>query len=155
MGEIRFYYEYLENGYLSNFYASPLVLDGKEWPTVEHYYQAAKTLDPNYAERIRTAATPDEAKKLGNDCACVLRPDWNDYKVETMRRALAAKFGQHPDLRALLLETGGSTLMEDSKKDYYWGVGADGTGKSVLGRLLMELRAEIAAERSAEGEAER
>jgi predicted NAD-dependent protein-ADP-ribosyltransferase YbiA (DUF1768 family) len=34
--------------------------------------------------------------------------------------------------------------MEDSKKDYYWGIGADGTGKSMLGRLLMELRSSLA-----------
>lgn len=145
MGEIRFYYEYLEHGFLSNFYASPLVLDGKEWPTVEHFYQAAKTLDPDYAEKIRTAPTADEAKKLGNDRACALRPDWNEFKVQAMRRALEAKFSQHPELGALLLETGDATLMEDSKKDYYWGIGADGSGKSMLGRLLMELREKMAA----------
>jgi len=145
MDEVRFYYEYEQNGFLSNFYLSPLCLDGKEWPTVEHFYQASKTLDQAFSERIRLAPTADEAKRLGNDPACALRPDWTEYKVEVMRRALAAKFGQHPELGKLLVATGRATLIENSKKDYFWGAGADGTGKSMLGALLMELRGSLAA----------
>lgn len=141
--EIRFYYEYEEHGFLSNFYPSPMMLDGRLWPTVEHYYQAAKTFDPDYAETIRLSGTPDEAKRLGNAPECHLRPDWNAYKIVAMRQALAAKFSQHPDLRSLLMATGEAELMENSRKDYFWGVGADGTGKSMLGRLLMELRTSI------------
>ena len=30
------------HGYLSNFYASPITVDGKVWPTTEHYFQAMK-----------------------------------------------------------------------------------------------------------------
>jgi len=145
MDEIRFYYEYEQHGYLSNFYLSPLRLDGRDWPTVEHFYQAAKTLDPAYAERVRCAPTADEAKRLGNDPACVLRADWADYKVEVMRRALSAKFGQHPELKRLLLATENAILVENSQKDYFWGIGSDGTGRSMLGALLMELRASLAA----------
>jgi len=69
-----------------------------------------------------------------------LRADWAGFKLEAMRRALAAKFSQHDDLRAQLLATGDAVLLENSKKDSYWGVGADGTGLSMLGRLLMDLR---------------
>ncbi len=145
MEEIRFYYEYGPDGYLSNFYASPFMLEGAAWPTVEHYYQSRKTLDTAYAERIRTAATPDEAKRLGNDPECTLRPDWRDRKVEVMRAAIRAKFTQNEDLGERLRNTGDAKLMEDSKKDYYWGVGADGCGKSMLGKLLMELRDELSA----------
>lgn len=151
MDEIRFYYEYEANGYLSNFYPSPLVLDGREWPTVEHFYQAAKTLDPVFAERVRTAATPDEAKRLGRDPGCILRPDWDTWKIEVMRRAIAAKFGQHPDLAERLVATGDARLIENSMKDYFWGIGADGTGRSMLGELLMELRGNLARERLARG----
>ncbi len=140
MDEIRFYYEYETNGFLSNFYGAAIVLDGYSWPTVEHYYQAQKTPDPEYAARVRMAVSPDEAKRLGNDPECVLRPDWSEYKVKVMRKALGAKFTQHPDLRAMLLSTGDAILMEDSKKDYFWGVGADGSGASMLGALLVELR---------------
>jgi ribA/ribD-fused uncharacterized protein len=144
MQEVRFYYEYEENGFLSNFYLAPIALDGKEWPSVEHYYQAAKSLDPEYRELIRRAPTADEAKRLGRDPTCVLREDWEEEKVEVMRRAIAAKFSQHPELRAMLADTGDAVLTENSKKDYYWGCGADCTGKSMLGALLMELRSSLA-----------
>ena len=42
-------------------------LDGKHWPTVEHYFQAAKYLgtDEDWAEQIRLAATPAKAKTMG------------------------------------------------------------------------------------------
>ena len=148
MREVRFYYEYEEYGFLSNFFLAPIVLEGREWPSVEHYYQAAKTLDPAFRELIRTAPSADEAKKLGRDPDCVLRGDWHEAKVDVMRHAIAAKFAQHPDLRAMLIGTGDAVLMENSKKDYYWGCGADGTGKSMLGVLLMELRASLAGDGS-------
>jgi N-glycosidase YbiA len=140
---IRFYYEYEANGYLSNYYPSPVTVDGVVWPTTEHLYQAAKTLDAGYAERIRLAETADEAKRLGNDAACRLRPDWSTGKIEAMRAVLAVKFAQHADLRAALLATGDARLVEASKKDWFWGEGADGGGRNMLGTLLMELRAEL------------
>ncbi len=143
MDEIKFYYEYEPNGFLSNFYPSTIHLEGRDWPTVEHYYQACKTFDPVYAEKVRTAASADEAKRLGNDPACALRPGWDEYKVEVMRRALSAKFGRGTELRAMLLATGNAILAENSRKDYYWGIGADGSGKNMLGKLLMELRESI------------
>lgn len=144
MREVRFYYEYEEYGFLSNFFLAPIVLEGMEWPSVEHYYQASKSLDIAFRERIRTAPSADEAKRLGRDPACVLRDDWDEVKAEVMRRALAAKFTQHPDLRSMLVETQDAVLVENSKKDYYWGCGADDTGRSMLGALLMELRASLA-----------
>jgi len=146
MKEVRFYYEYEEYGFLSNFFPAPMVLEGREWPTVEHYYQAAKTEDTAFRERIRTAPSADEAKRLGRDPSCVLRVDWDEVKADVMRRAITAKFTQHPDLRSMLVETQDAILVENSKKDYYWGCGADGTGKSMLGALLMELRASLAGD---------
>jgi predicted NAD-dependent protein-ADP-ribosyltransferase YbiA (DUF1768 family) len=40
----------------------------------------------------------------------------------------------------LLLSTGNATLIEDSPMDFYWGCGSDGTGKNMLGKILMEYR---------------
>lgn len=146
MAVIKFYYEYEENGFLSNFYPSPICLDGLLWPTVEHFYQASKTDDPTYREKVRLAPTADEAKKLGNAPECAIRKDWDTRKVDAMRQALTAKFSQHPALRSALIATGDAVLIENSKKDYFWGIGEEGTGKSMLGALLMEVRASIIAE---------
>lgn len=140
MDEIRFYHETEEFGYLSNYWLAPITIEGVQWKSTEHYYQAQKTLDLTFAEKIRQAATCDQAKNLGNSSQCIYRPDWETKKIEAMNTAIKAKFDQHPDLKALLLATGKATLIEDSREDYYWGIGATGTGKNMLGTLLMELR---------------
>lgn len=141
--ELRFYNEWEPYGELCNYYVRPMVIDGKTWTAVEHFYQAQKTLDADYAQKIHDAATPAEAKALGNSPECIYRPDWDTWKLMAMRKALFAKFTQHEDLRRLLLETGEKILHENSMEDYYWGIGAEGTGLSMLGKLLMALREEL------------
>ena len=145
MQEIRFYHEYDDYGYFSNYWVAPITLEEKVWPSSEHYYQSCKSLDPEFRERIRTAATPDDAKTLGNSEECVYRDDWDTYKDTAMRIALKAKFTQHEDLKSLLLAREDAILIEASDRDYYWGCGADGSGKSMLGKLLMELRSQLLA----------
>ena len=39
---IFFNEDYDEYGFCSNFYKAPINLDGKVWPTTEHYFQAMK-----------------------------------------------------------------------------------------------------------------
>ncbi len=141
--EIRFYNEWEPYGELCNYYMRDMVIDGVTWPAVEHYYQAQKTLDKAYQQRIHDAATPAEAKALGNSPECVRRPDWDTWKLMAMRRALFAKFTQNKDLRELLLATGDCTLHENSMVDYYWGIGETNDGLSMLGKLLMALREEL------------
>jgi ribA/ribD-fused uncharacterized protein len=75
-----------------------------------------------------------------------MRSDWDEVKYEAMKVVLTAKFLQHHDLRKQLMDTGTEELIEDSPVDYYWGCGADGSGKNMLGKLLMELREELKGE---------
>ena len=51
--------------WLSNFAPSPIDADGLTYPTAEHAYQAAKTLDPDERLGIARARTPAIAKRLG------------------------------------------------------------------------------------------
>ena len=143
MDKILFYYENESNGHFSNFYPCNMELKGKVWSSVEHYYQAQKAAGNEYEETIRLAPNPDEAKKLGNAPECPLRSNWNDFKIEAMKTALRAKYTQNADLRSKLVESGDALLIENSQKDYFWGIGADGTGLSMLGKLLMELRDDL------------
>jgi len=57
----------LASGYafLSNFHPSTIWVEGKSYPTVEHAYQAHKTLNEESRELIRKAKDPAIAKKLG------------------------------------------------------------------------------------------
>ena len=141
--ELLFYNEWDPWGELCNYYVRDMTVDGVVWKSVEHYYQAQKTLDPAYRQKIHDAATCAEAKALGNSPDCVYRPDWDTWKLMAMRKALFHKFTQHQDLKALLLSTGNKTLHENSMEDYYWGIGEKRTGLSMLGKELMALRDEL------------
>ena len=68
-----------------------------------------------------------------------IRSDWESVKEYFMMQGLIFKFSQNLNLRHLLLSTGDAYIVENSKKDYYWGIG-DGTGKNRLGVLLMKVR---------------
>lgn len=140
------FYSNLDNAYkpFSNFHLAPLSIDGKTYPSVEHYFQAMKfPTSPEYQETIRTAKTPAKAKTLGSTRDKPLRNDWNQVREQVMMKALRAKFSQHPALKQLLLSTGDRKLVEASKADSYWGSGRNGKGKNRLGELLTQLRTEL------------
>lgn len=125
--------------WLSNFWPAPVLLFGSElYPTVEHAFQAAKTLDRAERDAIRTAPTPGTAKYLGR--RCTLRADWESVKLSAMRHLLMQKFA-HPELHALLMSTGDAMLVEGNTwGDRFWGV-CKGVGENHLGLMLMEIRA--------------
>ncbi len=141
--DVHFYSVADEFGEFSNFAAFPIRLDKEQWPTSEHYFQAQKFEDRAYRRKIRMAKTPMIAARLGRDRSRRLRRDWESVKVEVMRKAVRAKFQQHEDLRELLLSTGEARLVERTTNDSYWGDGGDGSGKNMLGRILMQVRKEL------------
>jgi N-glycosidase YbiA len=128
-------------GCFSNFSRHGFTLDGSYWPTSEHYFQAQKFAGTPHLEAVRNARTPKVAANMGRDRKRPLRPDWEQVKDDVMRRAVLAKFTAHASIREVLLGTADEDIMENAPKDYYWGIGADGTGKNMLGRILMEVRA--------------
>lgn len=146
---IRFYSVTDEYGEFSNFALFPIVIGKHRWKTTEHYFQAQKFADPKDVKAVRTAKTPMIAARLGRDRKRKLRRDWESSKVGVMRTAVSAKFRQHEDLAAMLLSTGSAKLVEHTENDAYWGDGGDGRGKNMLGQILMAVRAELDAERSA------
>ena len=129
----------------SNFSPHPITLKGRVWPTSEHYFQAQKFADTEHEEVIRALESPMLAARAGRDREKPLRKDWELIKDEVMREAVRAKFTQHAQLKVLLLGTGDAEIIEHTPKDSYWGDGEDGSGKNKLGRILMELRAELRA----------
>lgn len=142
--------------FLSNFHLAAVEYDGQVYPSTEHAYQAAKTLDeherflvlfnvkinPDTNEpEIVSVKTPKEAKRQGK--SVTLRPDWEAVKYSVMANVVSQKFNNHPDLREALLETGNAYLEETNTwKDTYWGV-CDNVGKNNLGKILMDIRAQL------------
>ena len=133
--------------FLSNF-SNSYIYDEKgiEYPTVEHYFQAAKTFNTQKRQEIAAAPTPGKAKWLGRRVN--LRPDWNDVKTDVMRSALRIKFSQ-PYLREKLLETGDAELIEGNwwHDNFYGDCHCEKckniAGENRLGKLLMEIREDL------------
>ena len=142
---IHFYSTAGEYGCFSNFSRHPVFLKGKRWPTSEHYFQAQKFAGEPDEEEVRMAAKPSLAASMGRDRKRPLRRDWESVKEQVMLEALRAKFTQHEELKAILLGTGDAKLVEHTANDSYWGDGGDGSGKNMLGRILMEIREELRA----------
>ena len=138
---ILFYHINKQFGFLSNFSVHPIILNDKIWATSEHYFQAMKFVGTPFEEKIRLAHSPSEAARIGRDRNLPLRLDWELVKIDVMRIALEAKFEQHPELMQNLLATKNAEIIEHTTNDSFWGDGGDGSGKNMLGILLMELRA--------------
>lgn len=137
--------------FLSNFHPATLVWEGITYPTSEHAFNAGKSTSPETRHWIADAETPSDAKARGRRVP--LRPGWDErIRFQVMRDVLAAKFTARPARIAALLSTGGATLIEGNTwHDNVWGDCRCGCpacaepGQNHLGRLLMELRAELAA----------
>lgn len=128
--------------FLSNFYPSPIIFEGRAYSTVEHAFQAAKATNDSDLERIRLAKTPTQAKAIGRSIS--LKEDWDESRVYVMRLAVAGKFKQSPILRTRLLETVGRELVEGNTwGDRFWGT-VNGQGDNNLGKILMSVREEVA-----------
>lgn len=144
MDTINFYKTRDPFGCFSNFSRHPVTIDDQEWPTTEHYFQAMKFEGvPSLVEKVRQAKSPMDAARMGRDRKNPLREDWEEVKDEVMTKAVLAKFDQHSDLREILLGTGDAVLVEHTENDSYWGDGGDGSGKNMLGRILMLVREEL------------
>lgn len=139
MGKYRF---------LNNFYPCIIGYEGGLFPTVEHAFQAAKTLDKPTRAAIAALHTAGHAKRAGRRVQ--LRPDWEKVKIGIMEELLHLKF-RRPGLRVALLNTGDAELIEGNTwGDKFWGADirilehrhGDGSnaGLNMLGKLLMEER---------------
>ena len=70
-----------------------------------------------------------------------IRGDWAQVKDAVMATAVTEKFRQNPALAEVLVSTDAATLVEHTRRDSYWGDGGNGSGKNMLGQVLMAVRA--------------
>lgn len=142
-----------EYGFLSNFHLCPVEYRGKVFPSSENAYQWAKSkyiialidLTPDFIpeyqrllDRYMLNCTPGESKRQMKEA--ILDPLFHEEKDAIMHDVVTAKFGQNPDLRKLLIDTGDAALIEGNDwGDKYWGQ-VDGVGKNRLGMILMNVR---------------
>ena len=143
-GPVRFFSK-LDNEFrgFSNFAPAPVNIEGKRYPTVEHFFQASRfPSDVALQEAIRVSPTPAKAKEIGTANKANERPDWDSQKERVMLSGLRAKFQQNTGLLEQLKSTGARPIIEAST-DAFWGEGRTGKGKNRMGKLLEQIRVEL------------
>lgn len=128
--------------FLSNFFPCPVEMDRRLYRTVEHAYQAAKTILNEERSQIQACMNPGQAKKLGRKVT--LSSNWEYVKVKVMADLVRQKFSKEP-FRTWLIATGAEEIQEGNTwGDSYWGINLrTGQGENMLGRILMMIREEL------------
>lgn len=139
-----FFYEQ-EFYVLSNFSAFRLHWRDRSFDTSEHAYHFERFIGAENCHRVAiiSALSAHEAFRYAQANKRFQRPDWDSVKVSIMGDILRAKANQHEYVRRKLLETGDRELIEDSWRDNFWGWGPNHDGQNMLGKLWMEIRAEL------------
>jgi ribA/ribD-fused uncharacterized protein len=137
----------------SNFSSHAILYTGLSYPSAEHFYQYWMTLDVEWRRRILVAT------ESGPMCGAMAKLASSQARREGAKRvqvgidsdklmmlALKLKFEQHADLRELLLSTGIEPLVHSTPwgTNSYWGVGRDGSGRNMMGKMLMNVRSNLA-----------
>ena len=128
----------------------PIHVNGVRILTSEALYQACRFPHlPDVQKLIIGQISPMTAKMRSKPYRKDSRPDWDQVRVRIMRWSLRMKLANNWNaFSTLLLKTGERPIVEESRKDDFWGakVVDDGdtlVGMNVLGRLLMELREQV------------
>ena len=114
------------SGPFSQWHPCRFTIEGKVYNCAEQYMLEQKALlfgDRETAAKIMRARTPREQKRLGRQVRSFDAGRWNAVARDVVFRGNVAKFTQNPDLRAALLATAGTTLVEASPSDTIWGIG--------------------------------
>lgn len=120
--------------------------------SVEALYQACRfPYISEIQQIILDQKSPMAAKMKSKAHRKETRSDWEDIKVHVMRWCLRLKLAQNlAKFGDLLLSTDDRNIVEESRRDYFWGAKPDGDfllkGANILGLLLMEARKEAKKE---------
>ncbi len=142
------------NGGLSNMASGyPIKINGVRILTSEALYQACRFPHlPEIQSKIIQEKSPMSAKMVSKPYRDNSRKDWDNVRLEIMYWCLRVKLAQNFFTFGRLLEsTFDKSIVEDSRKDRFWGAVKDKDndtliGVNALGRYLMKLRQEYNSE---------
>ena len=128
-----------EYKWLSNFASCKIILEGREYRSVEHAYMSAKSDEENWKDFCQKTHSAFEVKKASRTVELI--NGWNEKKLSIMRECLKQKFNQEP-YHSLLIQTGEEIIEEGNDwNDTFWGVDIKTKmGHNNLGILIMKIR---------------
>lgn len=137
-----------------------LVINGRQYASVEHWMQSQKFAGTPAENEIADAPDAATAHQLGTT-APNIRQDWDAIKLKVSNALFArvntfqlfragnrAKFQQNAEARAALLKSAGKQLVQIDT-DMYWGAHVSeskpgsAVGSNVAGNVLQEIREEV------------
>ena len=140
---LGFWQEAEKYGCFSNFYPCTFTWNGRKYNCSEQAFMWTKATyfkDDDTAIKIMSENDPKKIKKLSRTVKDFNDEEWSKVRYNFMLKINYEKYRQNPDLRKILLSTGDIIIVEDSPFDYIWGIGKDGSGQNLLGKVLMEVR---------------
>jgi ribA/ribD-fused uncharacterized protein len=127
----------------------PIIVNDTLVRSSEALYQAMKfTHRPDIQEKILSEKSPMTAKMIGKPYRDYIRSDFEEIKVRLMKWSVRAKLlANYEKFSLSLLSSNQKYIVEESRRDSFWGAKRTDEGLligvNVLGRILMELRAEL------------
>lgn len=131
-----------EYAWLSNFYLCKIIINGLQYPSVEHAFQAQKSNDPNWKIYCRETINPDKLKIVSKKIDLI--ENWNNIRESIMFECLKQKFNQEP-FKTKLIATKNMRIQEGNTwGDKFWVVDLNtGKGENRLGLMIEKIRIEL------------
>lgn len=131
---------------------SPMIFTSSE--QLFMWFKAKFFDDQEIADKIYKSSSPEEARKLGRLVKNYDDADWEEVRVDYMKRAVTYKFHQNPELKKQLLDAkyDGKIFVEAAYYDRIWGIGfnendaldhEDEWGRNELGKILTNVRSRL------------
>ena len=132
-------------GSLNNFSSHQIHIWDRDFSTAEYAYQWKKffVTEPELAEKILSVKSSHLVKEVALANQDKIPQNWREERVGVMEEILRTKAKQHEDVRDALKRTNKRKIIENSPFDNFWGVGPDGNGQNMVGKLWMKVRDEL------------
>ena len=148
------------HGWLSQFYASSMTIDGVSFFCCEQYMMAMKAKlfkdESHYDLIMQEKAKPAKCKSYGRKVRNFDENTWKKHRETIIYKGNHAKYTQSEELQKLLFKFGGSdrTFVECAPRDSIYGIGltvqdtrADDSknwkGSNLLGKAITKVRDDI------------
>jgi ribA/ribD-fused uncharacterized protein len=125
-----------------SFSAHRINIWGQKFATAEHAFQWKKFSKsrPDISALILEAPNPEAAKQISIDYKQDMPEGWHKEKVAVMEEIFTAKAEQNLDVQEALKRSGNRQIIENSPVDSFWGIGPNGDGQNMVGKLWMKIR---------------